>query len=211
MPRKKLIEFNRKNIIDAARQLFAEKGISKTTVDDIAILADCSKATIYVYYKNKNDIYYHIVLEYMIILHDNFKQCIEKNSDYEACYYEICNSFVAFEEKYPLYFECLLGNISVNQDDFTQFPVLQEIYKIGENINALVCSFLKDAQKNGFAAKSIEPLSATMVLWSGICGLITMWSNKRDYFENYLLWKKDSFLNNGFKMLLNTIRTEVSL
>ena len=54
--KQKLIEYNKNNIVEAARILFQKNGIVQTTVDDIAREADCSKATIYVYFKNKDDI-----------------------------------------------------------------------------------------------------------------------------------------------------------
>ena len=49
--KQKLIEYNKINIVEAARILFQKNGIVQTTVDDIAREADCSKATIYVYFK----------------------------------------------------------------------------------------------------------------------------------------------------------------
>ena len=46
--RKKLAleQFNRDNILTAARELFETKGVQDTTMDDIALQADYSKSTI---------------------------------------------------------------------------------------------------------------------------------------------------------------------
>ena len=65
MPQKKpkLVEYNRKNILDEARKLFLAGGVEKTSMDEIASAAECSKATIYAYFKSKEEIYYSIVLE----------------------------------------------------------------------------------------------------------------------------------------------------
>ena len=45
--RKKLAleQFNRDNILTAARELFETKGVQDTTMDDIALQADYSKST----------------------------------------------------------------------------------------------------------------------------------------------------------------------
>ena len=53
--RKKLAleQFNRDNILTAARELFETKGVQDTTMDDIALQADYSKSTIYVYFRSK--------------------------------------------------------------------------------------------------------------------------------------------------------------
>lgn len=43
-------------IIDAAANLFAEKGFHRTTTKDIALAADVSEGTIYNYFDNKDDL-----------------------------------------------------------------------------------------------------------------------------------------------------------
>lgn len=66
--KKKRIAYNQANILDAAKELFQVNGVLRTTVDEIARTADCSKATIYVYFQNKDD----ILLSYCFRIHDSF-------------------------------------------------------------------------------------------------------------------------------------------
>ena len=47
---------HRENIASVASKLFAERGISSTSMDDIAKAAGYSKATLYVYFENKEEI-----------------------------------------------------------------------------------------------------------------------------------------------------------
>lgn len=51
----------REKLIDAARQLFANKGIENTTMNDIATAADKGRRTIYTYFKNKREIYNAVI------------------------------------------------------------------------------------------------------------------------------------------------------
>ncbi len=46
----------RRQIIEAAAELFAEKGFHRTTTKDIALAADVSEGTIYNYFDNKDDL-----------------------------------------------------------------------------------------------------------------------------------------------------------
>ena len=204
--RKKMIEYNQSTILHAAKELFQTKGILGTTVDEIARTADCSKATIYVYFKNKDDIYYHIVLEYMIILRDSIHTCFANAVDYEAAYFSLCNTLVRFAEDYPMYFECILGNISVEPDKMAELPVLKAIFDIGEEINGIVCTFLERAKADGFVSSDIYPLQATFVMWSGICGWISLCSNKQSYFEKSLQMSQEDMLHSGFSMILRSIK-----
>ncbi len=51
-------EFRSTEILDAARRIFAAKGFSAATVDDIAETANVAKGTIYLYFRSKRDIYF---------------------------------------------------------------------------------------------------------------------------------------------------------
>lgn len=57
---------HREKIATAASTLFMEKGIAATSMDDIAKAAGYSKATLYVYFENKEEIVGILVLNSMI-------------------------------------------------------------------------------------------------------------------------------------------------
>lgn len=50
-----------KQIRENAAALFYKKGYAATTIEEIAALAEISKATIYLYFKSKDDLYYSLV------------------------------------------------------------------------------------------------------------------------------------------------------
>ena len=56
---------HREHIASAASVLFMEKGIAATSMDDIAKAAGYSKATLYVYFENKEEIISILVLNSM--------------------------------------------------------------------------------------------------------------------------------------------------
>ncbi|MDH3600218.1 MAG: TetR/AcrR family transcriptional regulator [Candidatus Tectomicrobia bacterium] len=51
------------SISQAAKEVFAERGYQGATLEDVAHRLGMSKATIYVYYKNKDDLFLHVVEE----------------------------------------------------------------------------------------------------------------------------------------------------
>ena len=51
-------EFRTSGILEAARKVFATKGFSAATVDDVAGAAGVAKGTVYLYYESKRDIYF---------------------------------------------------------------------------------------------------------------------------------------------------------
>jgi AcrR family transcriptional regulator len=58
-----LRNFMENTIAQAAKTVFAERGYTRATLEDIAQRAGMSKATIYIYYKNKDDLFLHVVEE----------------------------------------------------------------------------------------------------------------------------------------------------
>lgn len=203
--KKKRIDYNQSCILNAAKGLFHQNGIVKTTVDEIARAADCSKATIYVYFKNKDDIYYHIVLEYMTALRDSLTRCFGESKDYESAYLSLCDTLVRFEQENPMYFDCMLGCIRTEAEEMEKLPVLKTIFDVGEEINTIVCGFLERGKADGFIRPDVNSLQATFVLWSAVCGLISLYANKKTYFEQKLAFTQEDFLANGFAMILKMI------
>jgi AcrR family transcriptional regulator len=51
-------EFRTAGILEAARKVFAKKGFSDATVDDIANAAGVAKGTVYLYYRSKREVYF---------------------------------------------------------------------------------------------------------------------------------------------------------
>ncbi len=56
--REVLFEFRHAEILEAARKVFAEKGYTSASVEDIAHEAGIAKGTLYLYYPSKHDIYW---------------------------------------------------------------------------------------------------------------------------------------------------------
>ena len=209
--KQKLIEYNKNNIEEAARILFQKNGIVQTTVDDIAREADCSKATIYVYFKNKDDIYYHLVLDYMNVLEDAITACFTRRGDFKAAFLAFCHTLAEFGDRYPMYFECVLGSISIDEEMAAELPVLQEIYKVGERIKTAAYDAVVQAQQEGWVDDQMDALQVVFVLWSSLGSIITFAAKKKDYLEKSLGVETPLFLENSFALLFKILNTEKQL
>ena len=58
-----LRNFMQTTIAQAAKEVIAESGYQRATLEEIAQRAGMSKATIYIYYKNKDDLFLQVVEE----------------------------------------------------------------------------------------------------------------------------------------------------
>lgn len=71
-------EIRKKEIIDAAFRCFSQKGIVKTSVDDIAAEAELTKGGVYWYFKDKKELYISMVESHIQEDMDILKGYIER-------------------------------------------------------------------------------------------------------------------------------------
>lgn len=64
----------RKEILEAAANIFAEKGFEKTTLEEIATAAEFGKGTLYLYFSSKEDIFFSIFEEGKRVFHDKLRE-----------------------------------------------------------------------------------------------------------------------------------------
>lgn len=202
--KERLSAFNRSNILSAAKKLFLEKGITQTTMDDIAKAADYSKSTVYVYFKSKEEIYHHIVLEYFTLLKTAISESLNQAPGFPEGYFAVCDALVIGYTEYPLFFESLLGEVKIPENESE--TVLIKIYKVGEEINLIIENFLTDCIAKNYINLDIPPLTATFILWAGITGIITMAHKKDIYMNKAIGITKENLIQDGFRLLLKSLQ-----
>lgn len=201
-----LVQFNKTNILNAAKKLFEEKGIEQTTVDDIAKEADYSKSTVYVYFKSKDEILSNILLEHFILLRDTFRETSAKEKDLEKCYELLVKDMIDLHDRYPFYFERLQKEIEISEEDFKAQNVNYQIYKVGEEINDLIANLLQQGIELGLIREDIKLVPTVMYLWSTINCAINFAEEKKTYLMQRLQMSKADYLKHCMEMLLNGLR-----
>ena len=196
---------HRKNIAIAAEQLFMTKGIDNTSMNDIAAAAGYSKATLYVYFKNKEELVGVLVLESMQKLHGYISQAIEKYSETRQCYLEICHALLKYQEEYPFYFKMVLENIKIDYESTDFLPEEKETFLIGEQINGLLADFMTKGIEAGQIRPDIKIVPTIFSFWGMTSGLIQIATNKEEYIVKQMGLSKEEFLSYGFDTLYRSI------
>lgn len=198
---------HRENISSAAKILFAKKGVASTTMDEIAKEAGYSKATLYVYFANKEEIVGFLVLKSMKLLLAVLHEAVIEPVTVEEKYYKICYALVQYQEQYPLYFTLALGEINVNFDKEDYLPIEQETYEVGEQINAEIMQFIRSGIDAGELIPDMPILETVFLFWASLSGIIQMAANKQSYIEKAMNQSKEHFLEYGFNKLYRLIST----
>lgn len=197
---------HRNRILDAAGKLFEQKGAGNTSMDDIAKTAGYSKATIYVYFKNKDEIVAYLVLTSMIKLKEYLSQALDSNKSFKSRYFDICNSMVRYEEEYPYYFSMALDRINI---DFEHSPCAEserEIFNVGEDIIEILTNFFISGMKQGAFIVNMNIKAVIFSIWGMLSGLIQLSSKKQKYIESEIKMTKKVFLESGFELLYEAFK-----
>ena len=205
-----LAAFHRNTILEAANALFLKKGIAGGTMDEIAKEAGYSKSTVYVYFRSKDDIVYHLVYEGMGHLLQRLEQADTEAVNFKDFFLKACWAVSKIHDDFPVYFEGITGRISLESDGVerqidTGETILQRIYRRGEEINALVRSRVQRAVDHG-ELPSLDDLSErNMVIWFFLAGVVEKSSQKENYINNLLKINRKQFLEYSFDMLFRLL------
>ena len=192
-------------IASAASALFMEKGIAGTSMDDIAKAAGYSKATLYVYFENKEEIVGILVLDSMKKLYNYIVSALEQQETTKERYRFICRGLVQYQEEFPFYFKTALDKINIDFESCDYLPEEKETYRIGEEINEKLKEFLISGMEKGDLRHNLEIMPAIFNFWGMLSGLIQLAANKEEYIKKTMGLSKIRFLEYGFQMLYCSI------
>ena len=202
--RKKLAleQFNRDNILTAAKELFETKGVQETTMDDIALQADYSKSTIYVYFQSKEDIYNSIVIDYLDVLIAELSMDFEQNKSFSDSYFKLCDGLVRFCERYPKYYASLMMEekaTNSRKKGIIMLPaVLQELY-------CLIEKLIDKGKKSKVLSEKLDTKPAVLYLWSSLSGIIQISEQKKHEIEKKTGMTIETYRRFAFRMLFDSL------
>ena len=196
---------HRENIVSAASTLFMERGIAATSMDDIAKAAGYSKATLYVYFENKEEIVGILVLNSMKKLYDYISSALIQHETTKARYDFICRRLVQYQEEFPFYFKMVLDKINIDFESKEYLPEERETYQIGEEINEKIKNFLLSGMEKGDLRNDLDIMPAIFNFWGMLSGIIQLASNKEEYIKKSMGLSKIKFLEYGFSLVYHSI------
>ena len=206
MARKKLVEFNMNNILEAAEELFEQKGFDRTSMDEISEKAEYSKSTVYVYFKSKEDLRNHLICKYMEILRDEARKAAGSKGDFRKRFFDFCNRIKMQYDAHPLFFEETQQPISVKALNDPKNAVLKRIYELGEETNEAVADFIRSGIEEGYVRKDIDVYTAVFSMWSSIAAAIEFSRAKADYLKKRFGISSDTYTKKALALLLEGVK-----
>jgi AcrR family transcriptional regulator len=172
-------ERRRQQIIAASKRVFTSKGVSRTTIKDIADEAELSPGTLYIYFKNKDELYASLSIRMLKHLHLSLQRVKEtKDLSDEQRIESVKKALFELYETDPL----MLINLSHLQASETLDNISPELYEqildlSRRSLQTLSEIFAKGIELGSFLKR--KPMQLAVVLWAIFSGLVLWEESKR--------------------------------
>ena len=173
-------ERRRNAIIDAAEEVFFSKGVEDATMDEVAERAELSKGTLYLYFKNKNDLFHGIIARALEILYNTFKTEIEKEEKGIDKIRAIGRAYYGFYKNRPDYYSAMMHQDiqELDPEKSGENPNIAVCQETGNEIFALISECVEVGIKDGTIRQDLDPAE---VLWR----MFNRW--RQENFFKYML------------------------
>ena len=94
-------EQRREDIIAAARKVFSAKGFNSATMEEISSVAELSPGTLYLYFKNKEELHTSLSINILKHLGGEIKQVVEQDISVEEKIEKFRDVFIAVYDYDP--------------------------------------------------------------------------------------------------------------
>ncbi len=162
--RNRRIERQRREIMDAAAQVFAQKGYAAATTKDIAEASDIGESTLYNYFEGKREIFLAIIqrhAEQINAIFDEFSR-LETREQMADIFVRVMDIFLSQTH----YTRALIGEAWFNDDILSQF-LSKRLAQISGYLEEYIRSRVQSGQ-----FRPVDPALAARMIISVFMGLL---------------------------------------
>ena len=127
----------RTDILSAAEEVFFSKGFERATMDDVAEEAELSKGTLYLYFKNKEDLHMAVAMKAIEQLSETTESIRNSEANGLQKLVQLGRTFIEFSRQFPDQMNAILRlegmdlkNTSMSTADMRQFLFIRSPVKL---------------------------------------------------------------------------------
>lgn len=165
-----LQKYRKDEILKAARKVIAEKGWGKATIEEVAEKAGIAKGTVYIYFKNKDELFSSALLDVTDRVIDAIEKAVSKNGAVTKKLEAVVKTQLSFIEKEMNFLRVFLTErpmICIGSGD----ELNRLMYEKKERLIEIISSIIEKGIREG-KFKKIEPRYAAYFLLDIIRGAI---------------------------------------
>ena len=170
----------RQEIIYAAEKVFFTKGFNSTTMDDIASEVELSKGTLYLYFKNKEELFKVFVNRGISKLHELFVEFSSKQSNGLMKVKAIGEAYIKFYFEFPNYYKALMFEEVQKVEGIEPESEDEKILKKKMETNKILIETIIEGMNDGSIRNDLDPAKTALILWGESLGVLQLVTLKGD-------------------------------
>lgn len=168
-------EARRNQILDAAEIIFQSKGMGQTTMDDIAHKAELAKGTIYLYYRNKDELILGIMLRAQDTMLGKFEEAVASSELSLQRLAALGATYWDYVTSHGFHFSLMCMSENMPQRQQVNDELLAQFYENTNGIWRLLVGLLEEGKREGTVRRDVESFSASCSLWMSCLGVLRVY------------------------------------
>ncbi len=203
-------EQRRDEIVKAATKVFFEKGLQSATMDEIAVAAELSKGTIYLYYKSKEDLYLAVMNVGSTILFDMFDRAVSKAATTIERLRILADTYQEFFREHRNYFRMFhfLQNHQLHKQVSPEMREISQLHQ--QRVWDLAVGVLRRGVEEGILRRDIDPAEMAVILWSASNSLLMQIDYQYEHWKHSMGVDMEQVLRHSNNLLLEAIMTDAA-
>jgi AcrR family transcriptional regulator len=176
----------RTEILDAAAAVAATVGIDAITMEQVARQARLSRALLYVYFHDRDDLHLGLAERGLERLKERFAAAAAGAGTGLAQVQAMGRAYIDFATEHPVYFAALSHFHTSVADVQAMAGCLGDCLHTGNEVHALLMHSLETGMQDGSVAREAgEPAAIAMTLWGFMHGIIQISTTKAGVLSQY--------------------------
>jgi TetR/AcrR family transcriptional regulator len=159
-------------IMDCAMKTFLSKGFINASMEDIAICSELSKATLYLYFKNKEELILNVMYDVISKLVGYLESRMSGADSAQDKIRMIAEAYLDFYDECHGHYLLLNSQESTAGMDFLNLEGYQEYLNQYNKFWTVLCAPFYVAIEEGFFRKDSNAVEIAITLWSSLKGLM---------------------------------------
>ena len=200
-------KLRRKNeIIDAAERVFFSKGLEQATMDEVALEAELSKGTLYLYFKSKEELYLAINERGFKLLQNIFKEAVSSEQNGLDKVRAIGRAYFEYAQKYSDYFNAMLYYEAREFDSSDAGSCAQACEKVGTITLKMVAEAIRTGIEDGTIRTDVDPFKTAVVLWGQSSGVVQVHALKGRHLQDKHDLNPDEIVQVSLEMMSRSLQ-----
>lgn len=199
-------DLRKKGIIQAAKKLIAKHGVEGMTMNQVADLTELNKATLYLYFSNKDDLIDAVVHEGLAALEKRFREADRPHPSGLARVLDLMKKSFLFYRQHPVYFYAMNHQERRTPGERLNTPHAAKADEIANRLFGTFQESLRLGQKDGSIRSDIDIPQVSLLTYAHTYGVMHTIYSKKDIYEDVLRLEPKAIERSALELMAYYLR-----